>query len=78
MSTLELVRAFRGKTVANSFVALKAQDFAVLDPEGDLLGHLRVKPSNVAWRSAGQQKWRRIRLDRFIQLATEQGEEVDN
>ncbi|HEY3637196.1 MAG TPA: hypothetical protein VGK90_03510 [Rhizomicrobium sp.] len=64
--------------MANSFAALKAQDFAVVDPEGDLVGHLRVKPSNVAWRSAGQQKWQRIKLDRFIQLANEQGEESDN
>jgi hypothetical protein len=62
----------------NTFAALKAQDFAVVDPDGELLGHLRVKPSNMAWRSAGQPKWRRIKIDKFIELAAEQGEEADN
>jgi hypothetical protein len=64
--------------VPNTFAALKAQDFAIVDPDGELLGHIRVKPSNMSWRSAGDQKWRRIKLDRFIQLAAEQGEEADN
>ena len=62
----------------NSFAALRAQDFAIVDSEGELLGHLRVKPSNMSWRSAGQPKWRRVRLDRFIELAAEHGEESDN
>jgi hypothetical protein len=28
--------------------------------------------------SAGHEKWRRIKLDPFIDLANEQGEETDN
>jgi hypothetical protein len=68
----------RGVIVANSFAALKAQDFTIVDPDGELLGHLRVKPSGVGWRQAGGQKWRRIRLEKFIELAKEQGEDADN
>jgi hypothetical protein len=64
--------------MANSFAALKAQDFAVVDREGELIGHLRVKPSTVSWRTAGAQKWRRIRLEKFIELANEHGEDADN
>ena len=64
--------------MANSFAALKTQDFAVVDREGELIGHLRVKPSTISWRTAGAEKWRRIKLEKFIELASEQGEEADN
>jgi hypothetical protein len=64
--------------MANAFAALKSQDFGIVDSDGSLLGHLRVKPSFVSWRTAGEAKWRRVRLERFIELASDEGEEADN
>jgi hypothetical protein len=64
--------------MANSFAALKSQDFGIVDSEGVLLGHIRIKPSFVSWRSVGEAKWRRVKLDRFIQLVADEGEEADN
>jgi len=64
--------------MANAFASLKSQDFGIVDSEGILLGHLRVKPSFVSWRSAGEAKWRRVKLERFIELAADEGEEADN
>ncbi|HEY3638299.1 MAG TPA: hypothetical protein VGK90_09105 [Rhizomicrobium sp.] len=64
--------------MANAFAALKSQDFGVLDSDGALLGHLRVKPSFISWRIAGETKWKRVKLDRFIELVADEGEESDN
>jgi hypothetical protein len=64
--------------MANAFAALKSQDFGIVDSEGILVGHLRIKPSFVSWRGAGETKWRRLRLERFIELAADEGEEADN
>jgi hypothetical protein len=64
--------------MANAFAALKSQDFAIVDSEGELRGHLRIKPASVSWRSVGEAKWRRVRLDKFVDLAVREGEEADN
>jgi hypothetical protein len=67
-----------GYGMANAFAALKSQDFAIVDSEGELKGHLRVKPAHVSWRRAGEAKWRRVKPERVIELAAGEGEEADN
>ena len=64
--------------MANSFAPLKSQDFGVVDSDGKLLGHLRVRPFSVSWRAADRAKWRRIKLNEFIRLADDYGEDADN
>jgi hypothetical protein len=63
--------------MANSFAGPKYQDFTVLDSEGHVVGHIRVKPSGVLWRKADHGKWHRLKLNRFAELAIEHGDETD-
>jgi hypothetical protein len=67
----------RGNSVANSFAGPKYQDFTVLDAEGHVVGHIRVKPSGISWRKADHGKWHRLKLNRFAELAIEHGDETD-
>ena len=64
--------------MSNSFAPLKSLDFGVVDPDGKLLGHLRVRPFSVSWRAADREQWRKIKLHQFIRLADEYGEDAEN
>jgi hypothetical protein len=63
--------------MAESSVALRTQDFAVHDSDGETLGTLRIRPSHLWWRGAETTKWRRIGFGKVIKLAEAEGEEVD-
>jgi hypothetical protein len=64
--------------MSNTFVAPKAQEFTIQNDKGEAVGHIKIRPSSVLWRDAEGTQWYRLRLARFIALAHEEGELVDN
>ncbi len=59
-----------------------AHDYTVYK-DGKVLGHLRLKPSGIAWRpkgvhsGLGNAPYRRIPIEEIERLAEEHGEPVD-
>lgn len=63
--------------MANSFRAPTSQDFTIVDDNDKVVGHIRVKPSGVAWCPVGKGKWRRLTLNQFAELAEKHGTLTD-
>lgn len=61
--------------MANAFRARKSEDFTILNGEGKVVGHLRVKPNAILWKSAGARKYRFVTLDQFTEYMNKNGEE---
>jgi hypothetical protein len=59
--------------MANAFRAQTSQDFTIVDSASKVVGHIRVKPSGIAWHPPGRGKWRRLTLKQFADLAEEHG-----
>lgn len=59
-----------------TFVAPKSQDFTIRDDDG-VIGHIRVKPNAVAWKSKSQQTWDQVSIDQLAKFAAEKGKKVD-
>lgn len=54
------------------FAAPLSQDFTIKDSTG-VIGHLRVKPSGIAWKGKGQQTYYNVTIDAFSEFATKYG-----
>jgi hypothetical protein len=49
----------------NRFRAPVSADYTILDGNGDVYGHLRIKPSNILWKPKYEHKWRNVTIDDF-------------
>jgi hypothetical protein len=67
-----------GRSMPNTFVAPKVQEFTIQNDEGEILGHIKIRPSSILWREPEVAQWHRVRLTQFIKLARDEGELVDN
>lgn len=59
-----------------SFAAPTSQDFTITDDDG-VIGHIRVKPNAVAWKSKSQQKWDQVSIDQLAEFAAKKGKKVN-
>jgi tripartite-type tricarboxylate transporter receptor subunit TctC len=58
------------------FAAPTSQDFTIRDDNG-VVGHMRIKPNAVAWKSSGQQKFDQVSIEQLAKFAAEHGRKVD-
>lgn len=57
------------------FEAPKFQEFTI-HSNGAVYGHIRIKPSGVAWKPKGaHSKWHMLSIDQFADLAMKQGKQ---
>ena len=57
------------------FDAPKFQEVTIRS-EDSIVGHVRVKPSGVAWKAKGtHSKWHMLSLEKFAELAIQHGKE---
>jgi hypothetical protein len=57
----------------NNFKPRKFEDFEIVDPNGLVVGHIRVKPSGVLWARANSKVWHGVGLKRFAQFLEARG-----
>ena len=59
----------------NRFHPEKFYDHKIVDENGDVVGHVRVKPSTILWKAWRGRKWRGVTLQKFGELMKENGKE---
>jgi len=57
------------------FDSQKSQDFTISDDDG-VTHHLRVKPSAIAVKEKGEQKYHQVSIGDFTAWAKDQGKQV--
>jgi hypothetical protein len=57
----------------NRFDPAKFYDHTIVDDDGAVVGHIRVKPSGVLWAPANAKVWYGLPLDRFAAFAEAEG-----
>lgn len=57
----------------NKFDWPKHEDFQVLDPSGNVVGEVRVKPNALLWRDKGKHTWQGVSLEDFAAFANKHG-----
>lgn len=57
----------------NEFEPRKFEDFKIHDSKGQVVGHIRVKPSGVLWGPKGQHSWYTLTLKQFGDFAEANG-----
>ena len=62
----------------NSFRAKKFEDHEIVDNEGKVVGHIRVKPSGVHWCPRNAKIWYGINLEKFASFMEEYGSAKKN
>lgn len=63
----------RGRTMNNRFQPEKFQDHKIVTESGEVVGHVRVKPSSILWAPKAAKVWYGLSLAKFGQLMVEQG-----
>ncbi|HEY4215018.1 MAG TPA: hypothetical protein VGM84_26310 [Steroidobacteraceae bacterium] len=58
--------------MAKEFRAPTAQDFEIIE-DGEVVGHVRVKPSGVSWARKGSHSWFRVPIEEFADYAENNG-----
>ena len=53
------------KVSVNSFRPRKFEDFEIVDSDGKVVGHIRVKPSGVLWAPTNSKVWYGLGLKDF-------------
>lgn len=61
----------------NSFRPRKFEDHEIVDSEGKVVGHIRVKPSGVLWSPRNGKGWFGVSLAKFSQFMEENGEKKE-
>jgi hypothetical protein len=59
---------------SNSFRPRKFEDHEIVDPEGKVVGHVRVKPSGVLWSPKNGKGWYGVSLAEFAQFMEANGD----
>lgn len=57
----------------NQFRASTYEQHTIEDGNGTLLGHVRVEPNRISWKSSAAKHWKYLTLAEFAKLATEHG-----
>lgn len=57
----------------NSFRPRKFEDHEIVDADGKVVGHIRVKPSGVLWSPANGKDWYGISLAKFSKFVEDNG-----
>ena len=57
----------------NNFRPRKFEDHEIVDGEGKVVGHVRVKPSGILWAQANSKVWYGVRLGEFAAFMQENG-----
>mgnify|MGYP001430232904 CR=1 FL=1 len=57
----------------NEFRPRKYEDFEIVDENGVVVGHVRVKPSGVLWAPKGAHVWHGLTIKKFGDLAIGHG-----
>lgn len=57
----------------NSFRPRKYEDHEIVDAEGKVVGHIRVKPSSILWSPKNGKDWYGISLAKFAAYVEEHG-----
>jgi hypothetical protein len=57
----------------NRFSPEKYHQFTIVGVAGQVVGHIRVKPSSVLWSPKNSKVWYGLLLDRFATLMEENG-----
>lgn len=57
----------------NSFRPKKYEDHEIVDSEGKVVGHIRVKPSGVLWSPKNGKDWYSVPLAKFAAYAVDHG-----
>ncbi|WP_162435690.1 hypothetical protein [Pseudoxanthomonas koreensis] len=73
MATKKAVAAKKTTKRVNSFSPSKVADHTIVDADGKVVGHVRVKPSGVLWSPRDGKVWYGLSLDQFAKHATESG-----
>ena len=57
----------------NTFRTPKYVDHIIQNPNGLIVGTLRIKPNGIGWAKADGKKWRMVQLDKFVQFVEQAG-----
>ena len=57
----------------NNFRPRKFEDHEIVDGDGRVVGHVRVKPSGILWAPANSKVWYGVPLGSFASWMTENG-----
>ncbi|HCS09749.1 MAG TPA: hypothetical protein DIW67_21870 [Pseudomonas sp.] len=57
----------------NSFRPKKYEDHEIVDADGKVVGHVRVKPSGVLWSPKNGKGWYGVTLDAFAEFMEKNG-----
>ena len=57
----------------NQFRPTPYEQHAIEDGNGTLVGHVRVEPNRISWKSSSAKHWKYLTLAEFAKLATEHG-----
>ncbi|GAB6126101.1 hypothetical protein [Humidesulfovibrio idahonensis] len=58
----------------NSFEPKKYVDHVIVDGDGKIVGHIRVKPSGIHWSPKNGKDWYGVNLERFASFMELEGE----
>jgi len=61
----------------NSFRPRKFEDHEIVDAEGRVVGHIRVKPSGVLWSPKNGKDWYGVSLKEFAEFLETRGKKQD-
>ncbi len=61
------------RLMKNRFYPEKFYDHTIVTEGGDVVCHLRIKPSSVLWKQKHAKRWRGVTLTTFEQFMSEKG-----
>ena len=73
MATKRVSPAKKAKRHVKSFRPSKVADHTIVDTNGKVVGHIRVKPSGVLWSPRDGKVWHGLSLDQFAKYAIDVG-----
>lgn len=62
----------------NSFKPKKYEDHEIVDSDGKIVGHIRVKPSGLLWSPKNGKDWYGVSLDNLAKYIQENGKKQKN
>jgi hypothetical protein len=74
---VEKYAAKEAKVSVNSFRPRKFEDFEIVDSDGKVVGHIRVKPSGVLWAPSNAKAWYGVSLKDFAEFMEQNGKRQD-
>lgn len=62
-----------GAKRVNSFAPKKFEEHSIVDSDGKIVGHIRVKPSGILWSPKNGKDWYGLSLSDFADYAVKNG-----